>query len=117
MIAELIAVREKIKLLQVEESELVTSIIETAGHKKYGQATYNMDGAKVTIVTKENVTLDKKRLDEVWKETMPITRKYDYALRKADYDAMMESGTAAQRKFLAEIVTTKPAKPVIKVEV
>ena len=117
MIAELIAVREKIKLLQVEESKIVTSIIETAGHKKCGQATYDMDGAKVTIVTKENVTLDKKRLDEVWKETMPITRKYDYALRKADYDAMMESGTAAQRKFLAEIVTTKPAKPVIKVEV
>ena len=113
----LLEIRSQLAALEAAEMELMNQIIKEAGHDKIGQATYDMDGLKVTIVTKENVTLDKKRLDEDWKETMPITRKNDYALRKADYDAMMESGTAAQRKFLAEIVTTKPAKPVVKVEV
>jgi hypothetical protein len=117
MINQLQTIRAKIKSLEAEEATIVAKIITSAGHNKIGQGTYDLDGAKVTIITKENVTLDKARLNVIWKETMPINRAYAYTLRQKDYDAIMESGTAAQRKMLSEIVTTKPAKPVVKVEV
>lgn len=110
-------VRSQLASLQAAELELMNAIIKEAGHNKLGQATYDMDGAKVTIVTKENVTLDKALLNTIWKETMPINRAYSYTLRQKDFDALMQNGTAAQRKLLAQIVTTKSAKPVVKVEV
>ena len=117
MINQLLELRKKIKAYEEQEAVLVAEIIAAAGHNKIGQSTYDMDGAKVTIITKENVTLDKARLNAVWNEKFPINRTYAYTLRQADYNAVMENGTAAQRKMLAEIVTTKPAKPVVKVEV
>ena len=109
-------VRSQLASLQAAELELMNAIIHESGHNKLGQATYDMDGAKVTIVTKENVTLDKALLNTIWKETMLINRAYSYTLRQKDFDALMQNGTAAQRKLLAQIVTTKPAKPTIKVE-
>lgn len=115
-ITRLQEVRSQLAALQAAELELMNAIIQESGHNKIGQATYDMDGAKVTIVTKENVTLDKSLLNTIWKETMPINRSYSYTLRQADFNALMENGTAAQRKLLAQIVTTKPAKPSIKVE-
>ena len=114
-ITRLQEVRSKIEALQSAELELMNAIIKESGHNKLGQATYDMDGAKVTIVTKENITLDKALLNTVWRETMPINRSYNYTLRQKDYDALMQNGTAAQRKLLAQIVTTKPAKPVVKI--
>jgi len=115
-ITRLQEVRSQIASLESAEAELVAAIIQDAGHKKIGQATYDMDGYKVTIKTGENVTLDKSLLNTIWKETMPINRSYSYTLRQKDFDAIMQHGTAAQRKLLAQIVTTKPAKPVVKVE-
>lgn len=115
MIEKLKEVRAQLTRLEAQEAALVAEIIKAAGHDKIGQATYDMDGNKVTIVTKENVTLDKAKLNVIWKETMPINRTYHYTLRQKDYDAIMENGTAAQRKLLAEIVTTKPAKPVVRI--
>ena len=115
MIEKLKEVRAQLTRLEAQEAALVAEIIKSAGHDKIGQATYDMDGNKVTIVTKENVTLDKAKLNVIWKETMPINRTYSYTLRQKDYDAIMENGTAAQRKVLAQIVTTKPAKPVVKI--
>ena len=114
-IARLQEVRSQLASLQSAELELMNAIIQESGHNKLGQATYDMDGAKVTIVTKDNVTLDKALLNTIWKETMPINRSYNYTLRQRDYDALMQNGTAAQRKLLAQIVTTKPAKPTIKI--
>ena len=114
-INKLKTVRRQLAELQEQESALVAEIIKSAGHDKIGQATYDIDGDKVTIITKENVTLDKSLLNTIWKETMPINRIYSYTLRQKDYDALMTNGTAAQRKVLAQIVTTKPAKPVVKI--
>lgn len=115
MIEKLKEVRAQLARLEAQETALVAEIIKAAGHDKIGQATYDMDGNEVTIVTKENVTLDKAKLNVIWKETMPINRTYSYTLRQKDYDAIMKNGTAAQRKMLAEIVTTKPAKPVVRI--
>lgn len=114
-ITRLQAVRSQIARFQAAELELMNAIIQESGHNKIGQATYDMDGAKVTIVTKENVTLDKALLNTIWKETMPINRAYSYTLRQKDFDALMQNGTAAQRKLLAQIVTTKPARPTVKI--
>ena len=111
----LLEIRSQLAALEAAEMELMNQIIKESGHDKLGQATYDMDGFKVTIVTKENVTLDKARLNAVWNENFPINRSYSYTLRQADYNAVMENGSAAQRKMLSEIVTTKPAKPVVKV--
>ena len=116
MINQLQTIRAKIKTLEAEESTIVAKIITAAGHDKIGQATYDLDGAKVTIITKENVTLDKAKLNAIWKETMPINRTYAYTLRQKDFDALMANGTPAQRKLLSEIVCTKPAKPVVRIE-
>ena len=115
MLEKLKEVRRKLSELQEQEADLVFAIIKSAGHDKIGQATYEIEGEHITIVTKENVTLDKAKLNVIWKETMPINRTYSYTLRKKDYDALMQNGTAAQRKLLAEIVTTKPAKPVVRI--
>lgn len=114
-ITRLQEVRSQLAALQAAELELMNAIIQESGHNKIGQATYDMDGAKVTIVTKENVTLDKSLLNTVWRETMPINRSYSYTLRQADFNALMENGTPAQRKLLAQIVTSKPARPTIKI--
>lgn len=115
-IVRLQEVRSQIASLESAEAELVAAIIAEAGHNKTGQGTYDMDGYKITIKTGENVTLDKKWLNEHWKETMPINRVYAYSLRQKDFDALMSHGTAAQRSLLAKIVTTKPAKPSVKIE-
>lgn len=109
-------VRSQIAALESAESELVAAIIHESGHNKTGQGTYDMDGYKVTIKTGENVTLDKALLNTIWKETMPINRTYSYTLRQKDFDALMANGTAAQRSLLSKIVTSRPSKPVIKVE-
>lgn len=115
-IAKLISLRANLALLQAQEAEIMADIIIDAGHDKLGQSKYDIDGYKVTIKTGENVTLDKKKLDEEWNESMPITRKYDYVLRKKEFDDVMKHGTAAQRAYLSKIVTTKPARPSIKIE-
>lgn len=114
-ITRLQEVRSQIAALQAAELELMNAIIKESGHNKLGQATYDMDGSKVTIVTKESITLDKALLNTIWKDTMPINRSYSYTLRQADFNALMENGTAAQRKLLAQIVTSKPARPSVKV--
>ena len=89
----LLEIRSQLAALEAAEMELMNQIIKEAGHDKLGQA----------------------RLNAVWNENFPINRAYSYTLRQADYNAVMENGSAAQRKMLSEIVTTKPAKPVVKV--
>ena len=116
-IQELKEVREKIAVLEIKEAALVAQIIKEAGHTKIGEATYTLYGAKVKIATGENIKLDKALLNAVWKDTMPINRTYSYTLRTKEYAAMMKSGTPAQKKMLAEIVTTSMAKPTVKIEV
>lgn len=116
IIDKLTQLREQKAQLEEAELLLMTQIIESVGHKKLGQSTYDVDGRKVIIKTGENVTLDKAKLNVVWKETMPINRSYSYTLRQKDYEAIMASGSPAQRKIMSEIVTTKPAKPSVKVE-
>jgi hypothetical protein len=112
---ELIKVRKDIALLEATEAALVADIIASTGHQKIGQATYELEGRKITIETKENVTLDKALLNQVWTPDMPINRAFSYTLRKKDFDAAMMAGTPATKKLLAQIVTTKPAKPVVKI--
>jgi len=115
-IDKLISVRIKLDALVAQELELMQELIDEAGHVKLGQATYTIDGRKITIKTGENVRLDKAILNATWVESMPINRSYSYTLRQKDYEAIMKSGSPAQRKQLAEIVTTSPAKPSVKVE-
>lgn len=103
---------------QLEEAELAImhQIIDLAGHTKLGQKTYEIDGRKVVIKTGENITLDKAMLNTVWTEELPINRSYAYTLRQKDYEAIMQAGSPTMRKMLSQIVTSKPAKPVVKVE-
>lgn len=107
---------KQIAQLELARAKLAENIIIAAGHDHIGQKTYDADGVKVTIVTKENFTLDKARLNVEWSEQLPINRQFSYTLREKDFKAMMEHGTSEQKQMLAEIVTSKPAKPVIKVE-
>lgn len=115
IIDKLTQVRTQLAELQEAELSLMHQIIEAAGHKKLGQKTYELDGRRVTIKTGENVTLDKAMLNTVWDEWMPINRSYSYTPRTKDLEAIMAHGNPEQRKLLASIVTTKPAKPVVKV--
>jgi len=46
---------------------------------------------------------------------MPINRAFAYTLRKKDFDAAMMVGSVETKKLLAQLVTTKPAKPVVKI--
>jgi len=108
-------VRNKLASLEQQELALISAIIAEAKHKKLGQKTYDLYGQKVTIKTAENSRLDKNILNAVWTEAMPINRSYAYTLRQKDYEAIMKSGSPAQRKQLAEIVTTSPAKPSVKI--
>ncbi len=112
---ELQKVRRDIATLEATELTLMQDIIKAAGHKKIGSATYDLFGGKVTIETKENITLDKAMLNQTWHEGMPINRAYSYTLRKKDFDAAMAHGSPAMKKALADIVTSKPAKPVVRV--
>lgn len=113
---QLESIRAKKAALDQEELTLMHLIIKEAKHTKLGSKTYELYGKKVVITTKENYTLDKAMLNTVWKETMPINRSYAYTLRQKDYDAIMKSGTASQKKLLSELITTSPAKPVVKIE-
>jgi len=115
-IDKLLTVRKQIAELELQELGYMQSLIDETKHDKLGQATYTIDGRKITIKTGENVRLDKAILNATWVESMPINRSYSYTLRQKDYEAIMKSGSPAQRKQLAEIVTTAPAKPSIKVE-
>lgn len=114
-IIQLQEVRAKLASLEQQESTLLATIVKEAGHTKQGQKTYELYGQKVTIKTGENVTLDKATLNAVWHEGMPINRSYAYTLRTKDYEAIMRSGSPALRQQLAMIVTTKPAKPSVKI--
>jgi len=116
MIEELAAIRKQISELEEQEAELVNAIIGKVGHSGICSKTYELDGSKFTIETRENVTLDKNKLNAVWNERMPINRAYAYTLRKADFDAVMEVGTPEQKKFLADIVTIKAGKPSLKLK-
>jgi hypothetical protein len=116
IINKLNLVRSEMQSLEKFEAALVAQIIAEAGHNKLGQSTYELHGAKVTIKTGENVRLDKAKLNTIWTEFLPINRSYAYTIRQRDFDAMMTSGSSDQRRQLAEIVTTAPAKPIIKVE-
>lgn len=107
---------KQIAQLELARAKLAENIITTAGHDHTGQKTYQHDGLKVTITTKDNYTLDKARLNVEWSEQLPINRSYSYTLREKDFKAMLEHGTSEQKQILSEIVTSKPAKPVIKVE-
>ena len=109
-------IRIDIATLEKAEAHLVEQIIKASGHDKVGEATYDFEGKKIVIATKENVTLDKAVLKTTYEEWMPINRSYAYTLRTKDYNAMMSHGTPAQRKLLASVVTTKAAKPSIKIK-
>lgn len=106
----------QIAQLELARSKLAENIILATGHDHIGQKTYQHDGVKVTITTKETYTLDKARLNVEWTELLPVNRSYSYTLREKDFKAMMEHGSSEQKQLLAEIVTSKPAKPVVKVE-
>lgn len=108
-------VRSKMAALEQQELTLMTEIIKECGHNKLGQNTYDLYGQKVTVKTGENVRPDKNILNAVWTEALPINRSYAYTLRQKDYEALMKSGTPQQRRQLAEIVTTTPAKPSVKI--
>lgn len=108
--------RADIATLEATEAHLVAQIIKASGHDKVGEATYDFEGKKIVIATKVNVTLDKAILNSAYDEWMPINRSYAYTLRAKDYSAMMSHGTPAQRKLLATIVTTKAAKPSVKIK-
>lgn len=114
-IQDLIAVRDKIASLEQQELTLMHQIIKDAKHDKLGQKTYEMHGAKVTINLRENVTLDKAMLDTVWNDALPINRSYAYTLRQKGFDAAMKSGTPEIKRLLGMVVTTKPARPSIKI--
>ena len=117
ILQKLTQIRAQKEELEAAELALMHQIIEVAGHKQLGQKTYTLDGVKVTIKTGENVTLDKAMLNTVWVDELPINRSYAYTLRQKDYEAIMQAGSPTMRKLLSQIVTTKPAKPVVKVEV
>lgn len=106
-----------VQIAQLERSRdaLASQIISESGHDLIGQRTYEVDGCKFTVTTKENHTLDKARLSVDCPEWLPVNRSVSYTLREREYKAMLEYGTPEQRDFLAEIVTTKPAKVQIKV--
>jgi len=108
-------VRNKMAALEQQELTLMGQIIAEVGHSKLGQKNYDLYGQKVTVKTGENVRLDKNILNAVWTDAMPINRSYAYTLRQKDYEALMKSGSPAIRKQLAEIVTTSPAKPSIRI--
>lgn len=114
-IIQLEEVRAKKAALEQQELTLMNQIIKEANHTKQGQKTYELYGQKVTIKTGENVTLDKATLNACWNEAMPINRSYAYTLRQKDYEAIMRSGAPGLRQQLAAIVTTKPARPSVKV--
>lgn len=116
IIDKLTKIRAQKAELEEAELELMNQIIEAACHKKLGQKTYDLDGRKVVIKTGENVTLDKAMLNTVWVEELPINRSYAYTLRQKDYEAIMQAGSPTIRKLLSQIVTTKPARPTVKVE-
>lgn len=113
---QLMQVRARIAALEGEEMALMRQIISVLKHEKDCQKTYDFEGRKVTVKTGVNATLDKARLNVEWKDTMPINRSYAYTLRQKDFDALMQHGTPEQKKYMSEIVTTKPAKPSIKIE-
>lgn len=115
-IEELMQVRRQIAALEATELALMQDIIAASGHKKIGGATYDIDGYKVKIETKETINLDKSLLDQVWTVELPINRAFSYTPRKKDLDAAMMHGSPELRALLAKVVTTKPAKPVVKVE-
>lgn len=115
LVDQLKEVRQELQQLSDEEAEIKSEIIHLVGHNRAGQGTYERDGVKVMIKTGENVRLDKSLLNVKWNESMPINRSYDYTLRFRDFDAVMKSGTPEQKRELAEIVTTCPAKPVVKI--
>lgn len=114
-VIQLEEVRAKKAALEQQELTLMEQIIKEAKHTKQGQKTYELYGQKVTIKTGENVTLDKATLNAMWNETLPINRSYSYTLRQKDYEAVMRNGAPAVRQQLAAIVTTKPARPSIKI--
>lgn len=107
---------KQIAQLELARSKLAENIISALGHDHIGSRTYQQDGVKVTVTTKETYTLDKARLNVEWSEQLPINRSYSYTLREKDFKAMMEHGSNEQKQVLSEIVTSKPAKPVVKVE-
>lgn len=115
IVEKLTQIRAEMETLAAAELALMHQVIEVAGHKKLGQATYTIDGAKVTIKTGENVTLDKAMLNAVWAESLPINREFAYRLREKEYKAIMSNGSPTMRKLLSQIVTTKPARPTVKV--
>lgn len=107
---------KQIAQLELARAGIAEKIIAEAGHDHVGQRTYKHQGLKVTIATRNTYTLDKARLNVDWSEQLPINRSYSYTLREKDFKAMLEHGTSEQKQILSEIVTSKPAKPVIKVE-
>lgn len=110
------ALCKQISQLELAKSKLADAIISGIGHDHIGQNTYSLDGLKATITTKVNYTLDKARLNVEWSDEMPINRSFSYTLRERDFVAVMGHGAADAKMALAEIVTSKPAKPVIKLE-
>lgn len=110
------ALSKQIAQLDLARSKMAENIIQAIGHEHIGQKTYPLDGVKVTVTTKENYTLDKARLNVEWDETMPINRSYSYTLREKDFKAMLEHGSSEQKQLLVDVVTSKPAKPHIKLE-
>lgn len=116
LLGRLEAVRIAIAALQLEETTLVDTIIAQVKHNHVGQKTYDFEGKKIVVETKETVTLDKPMLNTIYDEWMPINRTYSYTPRVKDLNAMLQNGTPEQRKVLSQVVTTKAAKPVVKIK-
>lgn len=116
LIQELEAVRNRMAQDEATELAIMKDIIKATGHNKIGAATYDFEGRRVTVTTKENITLDKALLNTIWDESLPINRTYNYTVRTKDMNAIMSHGTPAQRKILTSVVTTKMAKPVVAIQ-
>jgi hypothetical protein len=116
LLKELESVRKHIAQLEATELALMQDIIAANNHTHLGSKTYDFEGKKCTITTKENITLDKSVLNTIWEDWMPINRAYSYTPRTKDMEAIMSHGTPAQRKVLASVVTTRAAKPVVAIK-
>ena len=111
------SLRISLAALADRELDLMRQLVRELNHDKLGSKTYDVDGEKVAIKTSENIRIDKTKLSEVWTEDMPFNRKYDFSIKQKEFDEVMKSGSVQERKALAELVTTSPARPSINIGV
>lgn len=115
LISDLESVRKRKAEIEETELSIMRIIIATVKHGPRGSKTYQSEGTKFTIKTGENYTLDKAKLNAIWTPEMPINRAYSYTLREKDFNAIMATPGHELRSTLADVVTSKPAKPSITI--